>query len=174
MINLTCPVCDAKFARKESEHKRNMRLGRKAYCSRACGAKANIETTIPREKRSNHNPNSGRKVDEFSPFRWHLRNAARRSKSKDRSCDITLEYLKEIWEQQNGICPYTGWQMKNLECFTPDKQLPLTPDRASLDRIDSSKGYVKGNVQFVCYMAQCCKGAFSSQQMIEFCEAVVA
>lgn len=87
---------------------------------------------------------------------------------------MTLDYLKELWESQDAKCPYTGWQMKNMECFSPDKQLPLTPDRASLDRIDSSKGYVIGNVQFVCYMAQCCKSMFSPKQMIEFCEAVVA
>lgn len=152
-----------------------MRLGRKAYCSRACGAKANIETTMPKEKRTHAHLKPGNRLDELSPFRWHLKNVRRRVKeNKKKVYDITLEYLKELWESQDGKCPYTGWPMKNLECCTPDKQLPLTPDRASLDRIDSSKGYIKGNVQFVCYMAQCCKGAFSSQQMIEFCEAVVA
>jgi len=151
-----------------------MKLGRIAYCSRSCGAKANIETTIPREKRSYYNPNSGRKVDDFSPFRWHLRNASRRSKDKSRDCDLTLDFLKELWESQDGKCPYTGWQMKNLESSSPNKQLDLTPDRASLDRIDSSKGYIQGNVQFVCYMAQCCKGVFSSEDLINFCEAVVS
>lgn len=171
MINLTCPVCNTKFVRKESEHRRNMKLGRTAYCSRACGAKNNIETTIPKEKRTHAHLKPDNKLDEFSPFRWHLRNARQR---RNKEFNLTLDYLKELWESQDAKCPYTGWQMKNMECFSPDKQLPLTPDRASLDRIDSRKGYIQGNVQFVCYMAQCCKSMFSSQQMVEFCEAVVA
>jgi hypothetical protein len=151
-----------------------MKLGRTAYCSRSCGAKANIETTISKEKRTHAHLKPDNKLDELSPFRWHLRNAKRRTKENGKEFSLTLDFLKELWEGQDGKCPYTGWQMKNLESSSPNKQLDLTPDRASLDRIDSSKGYVIGNVQFVCYMAQCCKSMFSSKQMIEFCEAVVA
>ena len=52
-------------------------------------------------------------------------------------------------------------------------QLSKSPDRASLDRIDSSKGYVKGNVQFVSYMANCAKNEFTSAKLKHFCESMV-
>jgi len=58
------------------------------------------------------------------------------------------------------------------------KQLPLAPDRASLDRIDSNKGYVKGyvkgNVQFIAFQVQCAKHAFSSEQLMKLCESVAS
>jgi hypothetical protein len=32
-----------------------------------------------------------------------------RDKKKNYGCDITAEYLKQLWENQKGICPFTGW-----------------------------------------------------------------
>jgi hypothetical protein len=44
----------------------------------------------------------------------------------------------------------------------------------SLDRIDSSIGYVFGNVQIVCVMANYAKSDFSDEQMREFCKAIAS
>lgn len=43
-----------------------------------------------------------------------------------------------------------------------------SPYQASLDRIDSSKGYIEGNVEFVCLAVNYAKNGFSKEQMIEF------
>jgi hypothetical protein len=111
--------------------------------------------------------------DEYSPFRWHFRNAIRRSQESDRKeCTITLDDLKKQWDDQKGKCPYTGWELKNLPDTNTKKQLPLTPDRASLDRKDSSKGYVPGNIQFVSTMANYAKNRWGDQELFEFCAAV--
>ena len=64
---------------------------------------------------------------------------ARNRRSFDFSID--LEHLLLLWKNQNGLCAYS--------------KLPLTIEAnqqniVSLDRIDSSKGYVVGNVQLVC------------------------
>jgi hypothetical protein len=83
---------------------------------------------------------------------------------------LTLQDLKEQWEHQGGICPYTGWKMitpKN----TKERRV-RSPAVASVDRIDSTKGYVKGNIEFVCYMAQCAKNSFNRQDVVDFCLAV--
>lgn len=45
--------------------------------------------------------------------------------------------------------------------------------RASLDRIDSSKGYIKGNVEFVCYAINLAKNSFTRDEMKEFLKEVV-
>lgn len=62
--------------------------------------------------------------------------------------------------------------MKDMPNSNLKNQLPKTPDRASLDRIDSSIGYVKGNIQFISLIAQFAKNDFSDTEVINFCKAV--
>ncbi|MBR8835562.1 MAG: hypothetical protein DSM106950_16500 [Stigonema ocellatum SAG 48.90 = DSM 106950] len=111
--------------------------------------------------------------DEHSPFRQHLKLARRRMKTHGRECTITLEYLKELWERQSGRCPYTGWELDNPETTAHWDVYELHPKRASLDRIDSSVGYVPGNVQFVSVIANFGKRDFPEEKLLEFCQAVV-
>jgi hypothetical protein len=47
-------------------------------------------------------------------------------------------------------------------------------DNASLDRIDSQKGYLKGNVRFVALMANLARADFRDRDLLIFCRAVVA
>jgi hypothetical protein len=91
----------------------------------------------------------------------------RRARSKGKEFDLTIEDLKEIWERQNGKCPYTGWMLE-----LPNYKTAKTPKTASLDRIDSSRGYVKDNVQFVSVMANYAKCDFSENEMREFCNVI--
>lgn len=165
-MQTSCSVCGKVFERRAAEIKRNTKLGRKAYCSRSCAGKS-LVSNIPLESKRWDHLKPGSLTDEYSPFRWHLRNCKRRSKT----FDITLEDLKKQWEEQKGICPYTGWQLKNMSSHTD--RLPKTPDRASLDRIDSSKGYVKGNIHFVALIAQFAKSEWDEITLRNFAEAVV-
>ncbi|MGB3654265.1 MAG: hypothetical protein WBA41_24070 [Rivularia sp. (in: cyanobacteria)] len=110
--------------------------------------------------------------DKYSPFRQHLKLARRRVKSNGRECNITLEYLKQLWEKQDGRCPYTGWKLDNLQTTSEWNSNVLHPKTASLDRIDSCKGYVFGNVQFVSVMANYAKRDFLEEELLRFCRAV--
>lgn len=167
-MKLTCCICEKQFERRPAEVKRCIARGlTKTYCSRKCCG-ANAIEHIPPEKRNLNNLKKST-TDELSPFRWHLRNCQRRGYE----VDITLEDLKNQWDQQHGICPYTGWQLKNMPDTSYKNQLPLTPDRASLDRIDCSQGYTKGNVHFVAFMAQMAKHIFTEQALRQFCKDVV-
>jgi hypothetical protein len=139
-VELVCEVCKKTFNREKREQKRNEKIGRKTYCSRSCSGKGNIKN-IPEDKRGNVGfLKSGSLTDDFTPFRYHLRQARYRK----REFDLTLEYLKEIWDLQKGKCIYTGIELKNWNYHGNNSIYT-----ASLDRIDSSKGYVRGNVQFV-------------------------
>jgi hypothetical protein len=111
--------------------------------------------------------------DEYSPFRQHLKLARRRVKTHGRECTITVEYLKNLWEKQDGRCPYTGWRLDNPETTAHWNCHQLHPSTASLDRIDSSLGYIPGNVQFVSVMANFAKRDFPEEKLLEFCQAVV-
>ena len=85
--------------------------------------------------------------------------------------DITLEYLKELWEKQNGLCPFTGWNplLPRSSSYSND---PNSMYRASIDRIDNSKGYVVGNIRFVSVIANYCRNTFTDDQVKLFCESV--
>lgn len=66
------------------------------------------------------------------------------SLSRDYEFDLTLEYLWELYKKQNGKCAITGVEIT----LFPDHNHTRS-QTASPDRIDSLKGYIKGNVQWV-------------------------
>lgn len=171
MAIIKCFVCSKEFRRTDAEVKRNQKKGRKTFCSRACQGKYCIKN-IPEEKRIIEHLKKGSERDEYSPFRFFLKLCRMRVRQKPSlGFDLTLQYLKELWDKQKGICPYTGWQLEIAECQTK-KQIKKTPDRASLDRIDSSRGYVKGNVQFVALIVQYAKNDWNEKVIFEFANAV--
>lgn len=73
-----------------------------------------------------------------------LRGINQRSSKFQRECDIDVEFLVELYNQQEGICPYSGRKM----VFDIN-----SPERLSLDRKDSNKGYIKTNVVWCCWQA---------------------
>jgi hypothetical protein len=84
-------------------------------------------------------------------------------KRKQFECSISVEYVKSIWQKQEGRCAYT--------------KLPLTADAnqlttMSLDRIDSDVGYVEGNVQLVCVSINRMKLDYPEHQFIQLCHCV--
>ncbi len=163
-----CYTCGKEFDRILSEINRANKLGRKIYCSRSCCGKDNIFKSEKRRARP-ENLRSGRETDEFSAFRLFWRTAKRRAEEKGNVFNITLENLKQVWDRQKGICPYTGWKLDNPK--TSGGIRIKSPTRASLDRKDSSKGYTLENIQFVSYMANCAKNEVNEKELINFCEA---
>jgi hypothetical protein len=76
---------------------------------------------------------------------------------------ISVEHIKDAWKKQEGRCAYT--------------KLPLTSEAhqlntVSLDRIDSSKDYVEGNIQLVCVPINVMKMDSTEEQFIHFCSLV--
>ena len=157
-IKIQCENCGKQFERRKADVNRTIREGRRNYCSLSCCAK-HSQLGRPCKNPDFIKQFAGNRKDEYSQFRYHLRKAKERKKK----CDLTLEYLKELWDKQNGICPYTGMQL--LEYVWNKSKKPNT---ASLDRIDSSKGYIKGNVRFICLMANYARNKWSDKEVVEF------
>ena len=86
-----------------------------------------------------------------------------------RDRNISIEYLKEIWEKQEGICPYLGIKL-TINTYGKIKKDPVTS--ASLDRIDSSKGYIKGNIQWISRSMNYLKNDMTNQQVLEVIELI--
>lgn len=138
------------------------------FCTGSCAAiKINSEITRTGNPQfliaDNHR-------DDYTPFRWFVLRGKDRDKRKNYGCNITVEYLKELWDKQKGICPLSGWNLKLP--INASKWLEKSPANASLDRIDNSIRYMKGNVRFVAVMANLARQDFTDDQVIEFCKAV--
>jgi hypothetical protein len=79
-----------------------------------------------------------------------------------------MRFLLDMWEQQAGLCAETGLEMR---C---DVEHELTFHlKPSLDRIDSSRGYTKQNVQLITQWAQYAKSDLSQEQFDAFCVAKI-
>ena len=179
MTTVTCQVCQQQFERRTAEVERNRKIGRSTYCSRKCAGKA-LFVNIPPEKRSHpENLKAENRHDGLSMFRVFMGRAKKADRENQikkgdpnrKQVGVSLEYLKKLWQRQEGRCPYTGWELKTPR--NTSNKGPVTPDMASLDRIDNSKGYVEGNVQFVCFMAQLAKNRFLDADLLKFAEAVL-
>jgi len=65
-------------------------------------------------------------------------------------------------------CPYLGIELK--VSMSGERYSSGKPDSPSLDRIDSSKGYVKGNVEVISFRANSIKSNLSLAQVKRFFE----
>lgn len=75
---------------------------------------------------------------------WHVKDKAAR---RNREFSITIEEAWDLFRKQDGKCAISGVPLKFVRQYQTSQQ--KGDQTASLDRIDSSKGYVLGNVQWV-------------------------
>ena len=81
--------------------------------------------------------------------------------------NLSSDFLVELWNKQGGKCFYTG------EELTLDR-LRRIGDSASLDRIDSTRGYTKDNVVWTSRFVNTSKGQRNFDEFISFCRTVVS
>ncbi len=80
--------------------------------------------------------------EEISGRFWNVINAS--AKIRNLKITITLKYLWNLFLKQNRRCALSGVELEFSDIESNRSKLT-----ASLDRIDNSKGYVKGNVRWV-------------------------
>lgn len=153
--------CGVEFLKDKSEINRNKKLGRKNYCSLKCSGMSNhshLQTYIDIDG-NNVKPYSNNKKDKFTGLREHFR----RIKKRHHNYDVNLDDLLYQWNTQSGICVYSG-----VKLIHPN-QGGNNLNTSSLDRIDSSLGYVKGNIQFISMACNYAKNSMTHEEMISFC-----
>jgi hypothetical protein len=172
-----CESCGKLFKKENKEINRCKKRGIQHYCGLSCVAKYRnslMTKNYWKEQYSKHPSFKGyenNRQDQYSPFRTFVSKG--RASIKKKGCTLDVEYLKMLWENQNGKCPYTGIQMilpKNTIEYNSIKSLK----KASLDRIDSSKGYIKGNVEFVCSGINFAKNDFTKKDMTSFLNEIMS
>lgn len=81
--------------------------------------------------------------------------------------EINKEYAWKIFVKQNGLCVYTQQKLKWDKAGKKNSTIT-----ASLDRIDSNKGYIEGNVQWMHKEIQPMKMGMSHEKFIKICNII--
>ena len=172
LITIICDQCGKEYSKPVSEYKRNQKLGRHNFCSRSCAGKYNCCHRSKKmfeysksEKNIQHLLKINKTNNIKNKFRYCLRNCRKRFKE----CTITLDDLQEQWNKQNGICPYSGIQLV-IPTYQYNHNNPIFT--ASVDRIDSSKGYIPGNIQFVSTCINYLKNTMSDKDTRFICKCI--
>ena len=175
---IICAECGNEHEIRQGDYNRKIKAGQeKFYCSLRCSGKADHKNNPSKLAKNKGNifllkGHENNRLDEYSPFKSHANKARSRSKEKGYKTNITPKYLKEeVWNKQNGICPYTAIRME-LGRTSSDEDIKKTPTKASLDRIDPNIGYIQGNVEFVCYCVNVMKNDFTKKEMIDFIKLI--
>jgi len=107
---------------------------------------------------------------------WHYKNAA---KSRGHEFNISIEYLWELFIKQNKKCNLSGIDIKLFEPgvlinkkIVYSGNLDFGAFDASLDRIDSTKGYIEGNVQWVHRDINIMKNVYTQEHFINMCTKI--
>lgn len=157
--DVQCENCNTTFKKDISEIKRNIEKGRKNYCSLNCLGKSNNSHLRKFDGNNSNNLKANNRRDEFTIFRSHLR----RAKSRDENCNLTLDYLKDVWDKQLGKCIYSKVDLLEINYKAANDPIYTM----SLDRIDSSNGYKTGNIQFISVSMNYLKNSMSHVQMLK-------
>jgi hypothetical protein len=107
---------------------------------------------ISKDKSFNSNRPVGSQQRFFNKFK-------KSAKSRSINWDLSIEQMFSIFD---GKCALTGW----------DISTDYLSETASLDRIDSKKGYSIDNVQWVHSMVNMCKNKYDQEKFVEMCKAV--
>ena len=162
--SVVCEKCGKTFDKVLKEINRSLKLGRKQFCSLSCAKKdiSNLKHLSKIRIEDAKHLNAYNRVDKFTGFREHLR----RIKYRSKEVDLSLEDMLEIWNKQSGICIYS--KVKLEKCNNRNVNNPIYS--MSLDRIDSSKGYIKDNIQFISIAMNHMKNSMTHEQTLELIE----
>ena len=96
----------------------------------------------------------------------HWGKIQRRAKNRGLEFTITIEEAWDLFQAQEGRCALSGAPIKFARSQKSGVQT------ASLDRRDSTKGYVTGNIQWVHKIVNMMKNTLTDEEFIEWCKTI--
>lgn len=135
-IKVNCQVCSKEIFYRKSAFKQI----KYHTCSRQCRS-----VLIKTVYKGNNNPRALKLSEEDRYFRDRCSDYNQRAAIKKIPFDLTPEFLKNLFKKQQGLCYYSGLSME-LKSNKNRKISAASFNVASLDRIDSNKGYTQDNV----------------------------
>lgn len=139
-------------------------------CRCKCGRTRHVTTNDVKRRKAKQCSNCANRkyVGKLSgTFYGHIKHGA---SSRKIEFDVTQEYLWELYQKQHGKCKLSGIPIDFADTLEEHKKYRLTT--ASLDRIDSSKGYTETNVQWIHKDINMMKQRFSQEYFIQICKNI--
>lgn len=110
------------------------------------------------------------KLDPASSLRPCVGRARSRARARDLAFDVDIDHLMFLWQEQKGCCAVSGLPFSYETKATAFVKTPFAP---SLDRIDPSQGYIRGNVRLVCTIANFALNQWGDDVVRRFAHGVI-
>lgn len=166
---LTCNSCDTQFEKPTKEVQRRLKndpTNDRFYCSLSCSGKQNaahLRGRCPFVKGGYHHKKAVEAAavanTKYFGIAKNLAKILRSCRKRKKECGISVDYLMDVWEAQGGRCALSRIPL-DFEAIDYIQQ-------PSVDRIDSTKGYTSGNVQFVSCALNLAKSNMADDRMHE-------
>lgn len=95
-----------------------------------------------------------------------LKRARSRARTKSIEIDVNLKDVTQMLEKQSYKCAVSGIKFTD-ERVGSSPRMPFAP---SIDRIDPSRGYLKGNVRLVCTIVNLAIADFGDEIFLRMCK----
>jgi len=154
--NKVCPKCDIDHPTTEFDSDKSQPDGLQSYCKK-CKHEIRLKY-----------------LSTYDGFIKHLfKDLRSNAKKRKITVNITIEDIHQLYITQNKKCAFTGIIMRHesADRQTGDQHI-LNKWNISVDRIDSSKGYTKDNIQLVCAIVNRLKTSLSDTEFILLCGAI--
>ena len=173
-ITLTCNSCDATFQKAKNEYTRRLKLdpeNARFYCSLSCAGKQNayhLQGRNPFVAGTEHHNKAlaaaSMKNTKYFGITKCLSRMLRSCRQRKKECTLTIEYLTDLWETQNGRC-----RLSNIPLDLYSSSYINMP---SIDRIDSTLGYIESNIQFVSCAINLAKSNMSNDDALKLLDLI--
>ena len=91
------------------------------------------------------------------------------AKARNHDCLVTIEHINDLLIKQNFRCAISGLE---IGFAATSEETKHGGDTASLDRIDSDKGYIEGNVQWLHKDINMMKQSFPQEYFLELIRTI--
>lgn len=159
MSNKVCKCCGTEKPLEAFSVNRAAKDGLQRHC-RECDKKrqrAEYQAKIEEKRAYGRQYNRSKKDNHEWRLNQLLQASRERARAKDREHDICLEDLIEAYPE-DGKCPVYGFPLE----WGTNNQRESSP---SIDRIDSTRGYTKDNIQIISWKANRIKGYASIEDL---------
>lgn len=102
----------------------------------------------------------------------HFLNMKNGAKVREMEFNLTPEFLWELYQQQNGLCALTHLPITLVNSIK-NHNVDWDIVTASVDRIDSSRGYTEDNVWWVHKRVNRLKNDYSMQELLYWCDLIL-